>query len=92
LPLGLPLLHHNHIRTVAFSPDRKTFFTGDLDATGRLWRLPTPVSGAVDKIIAWAQVLSGMEMDSAGLINWLAGQTWNERRRRLQGQNGLPLP
>jgi WD40 repeat protein/tRNA A-37 threonylcarbamoyl transferase component Bud32 len=92
LPLGLPLTHHDHVRTVAFSPDRKTFFTGGLDTTGRLWRLPGPVSGPVENVIAWAQVISGMELDSAGLINWLDGQNWNERRRRLREQNGLPLP
>jgi WD40 repeat protein len=84
------LLHQGAVRRVAFSPDGRTVLTGSRDGTARLWRVPVPIEGDVDRITLWTQVITGMELDEWGTIRFLDGQRWREYRERLQGLGGPP--
>jgi WD40 repeat protein len=90
-PLSIPLRHDGPVAPVAFSPDGRTVLTGSWQGA-RLWRLPAPVEGDVERLVLWTQVLTGMELDADGVARVLAAATWQERRRRLDELGGPPLP
>ncbi len=76
---------------VAFSPDGKTVLTGSFDWTARLWPAPTPLPGDPERILLWAQVITGMEAEH-GALRVLDARTWEECRRRLDKLGGPPVP
>jgi WD40 repeat protein len=75
---------------VAFSPDGKTGLTGSGDKAARLWRVPRPIEGDPERIILWAQVITGLELDEYGGTPGLDATTWEQRRQRLQELGGPP--
>jgi WD40 repeat protein len=75
---------------VAFSPDGKTALTGSDDHYARLWSIPSPVRGEVDRIQLWIQVLTGIELDPQGDYRVLDAAIWQERRERLRQLGGPP--
>jgi WD40 repeat protein len=52
--------------TCIFSPDGKTVLTSSADKTTRLWRVPRPIEGDPERIVLWAQVITGLELDESG--------------------------
>jgi WD40 repeat protein len=88
--LGPPFQHEDKVWKVAFSPDGKSLLTGSGDHTARLWQVPQPVAGKVERLVTWTQVLTGMELDDSGVIQVLDAPTWSERRRRLEDSGGPP--
>jgi WD40 repeat protein len=88
---GPPLVHQRIVRDVAFSPDGQTLWTASFDRTVRSWQVPVAVSGEVDRIVLWIQVLTGMELDPDGLFRALDAATWQQRRQRLTERSGPPL-
>ncbi len=66
--------------------------TASRDKTARLWEVPAPLQGDAERVVLWAQVLSGMELDEAGDVQVLDGPTWQRRRQRLGEVGDLPLP
>jgi WD40 repeat protein len=88
-PLGPPFLHEDQVWTATFSPDGRTILTGSGDRTARLWPVPGPLSGEAARLVAWTQVLTGMEVDDAG-VRALDAPTWRDRRRRLDELGGPP--
>lgn len=66
--------------------------TGSWDRTARLWPVPRPVEGEVERIVLWVQVITGMELDLDGAALELTQQAWQDRRARLQQLGGPPLP
>jgi WD40 repeat protein len=76
------------VRAVAFSSDGKTMLTGSADKTARLWRVPQPIAGDPERIILWAQVITGLELDEYGGTRGLDAATWEKRRQRLQELGG----
>jgi WD40 repeat protein/serine/threonine protein kinase len=88
---GPPLVHQRIVRDVAFSPDGQTLWTASYDRTVRSWQVPVAVSGEVDRIVLWIQVLTGMELDPDGLFRALDAATWQQRGKCLTEQSGPPL-
>ncbi len=90
-PIGTPLQHPGRVRAVVFSPDGKKIATACGDNTARLWELPAPVQGDRERIELWAQVVSGMKLDSDGVIQVLDGDTWGQLHQRLDALGGPPV-
>jgi hypothetical protein len=63
-----------------------------MDRTARFWPVPEPVSGAVDHITLWTQVLTGLELGEDRVVRVLDAPTWEERRRLLEESGGPPMP
>ena len=88
--LGPPMTHAGGVFAAAFSPDGRTVLTGGADHTARLWRAPSPVPGTPERITLWVQVITGMELDAEGVVQWLDAATWERRRQRLEELGGPP--
>ena len=43
-----------------------------------------------DRLLCWAETITGMELDDDGRIHTLDGKTWQERNKRLAKQDGHP--
>ena len=80
------------IHRVAFSPDGKTIVTASNDRTARLWGVPVPVEGTAERILLWTKVITGMEIDSFGVVHLLDFERWDWCRQRLQELDAPPLP
>jgi WD40 repeat protein/tRNA A-37 threonylcarbamoyl transferase component Bud32 len=89
--VGPPLQHLGQVHAVAFSPDGRTVLTGGGNAA-RLWPVPLPVPGEVERVRLWVQVITGMELDRYGSARVLDGATWERRHKRLLELGGPPLP
>jgi WD40 repeat protein len=91
--LGPPLRHGAGVLAVAFrGSDNQTVLTTSLDGTARLWGLPAPMQGEVARIVSWAQVITGMELDPFGVAFRFDAQTWHQRRQHLDELGGSPRP
>jgi WD40 repeat protein/serine/threonine protein kinase len=90
--LGPPLPHGGEVWAVAFGPEDLTLLTGSEDNRARLWRLAAPLDGSVARVVLWAQVQTGMELDTAGGVRVLDAPAWQERRQRLGEPGGAPDP
>jgi WD40 repeat protein len=93
--ISTPRRHKTAVSAVAFSPDGKTLLTSGLggtsvDRAGRLWPVPSPLAGEVERLVLWTQVHTGMELNSEGVVNMLDAEQWHERRERLEKLGGPP--
>jgi WD40 repeat protein/serine/threonine protein kinase len=86
-PLGPPLRHAGKVWAIAFDPQSQMLLTGAEDRQARLWRIPDPLEGSVERVVLWAQVLTGMELDAGGGIHVLDPQSWQQRRQQLDLRN-----
>jgi WD40 repeat protein len=84
------LQHLKDVSAAAFSPDGKTVLTGSYDKTARLWRVPKPIEGDPERILLWAQVITGLELDEYGGTRGLDATTWEQRRQSLLELGGPP--
>src|SRR3954453_3533513 len=55
----------------------------------RLWRTPSPVEGSPERLMLWAQVMTGLGMDAGGKVYRIDDRQtgtpkWQERRDQLQ--------
>jgi WD40 repeat protein len=75
---------------VAFHPNGRLLFTCGDDPTLRVWDVPTPLAGDVERLVLWGQVLTGMELSPDGVAHDLDDQAWQERRNRLGAPGGSP--
>jgi WD40 repeat protein/tRNA A-37 threonylcarbamoyl transferase component Bud32 len=90
--LGGSMWHRKWINAVAFSPDGRILVTGSTDGSARIWDVPAPLTCDVERILLWTQVLTGMELDTDGVVHVLNPEQWHQRRQRLQKLGGPPLP
>jgi WD40 repeat protein len=90
-PVGMPLLHDGAVRAVAFSPDSNWALTGSEDRTARLWPLPSPVTGTSERLLCWAEVITGMELAEDGTFRGLDAKKFQKRRQLLEQLDGPPL-
>jgi WD40 repeat protein len=79
--LGMPMLHQGPVRAGAFHPGGHLVLTAGEDMAARLWEVPGATAGAVERVVARVQVLTGMELDRLGVVQVLDGPAWRARRR-----------
>jgi WD40 repeat protein len=91
--LGPPLPHSREVTFVGFSPDGQGVLTaGGLRSLQR-WQAPVPpLAGDPERIKLWAEVVTGLELESDTVVGALSRQAWCERRQRLRELGGPPLP
>jgi WD40 repeat protein len=84
-PLGPPRWHAGAVQAVAFGHRRDIIVTGSHDRTAQLWRgTSEPLLGDGKAIKAWAELLSGAELDAGGAERALSeGEL--ARRRTVAG-------
>ena len=92
-PIGTPMRHKTAVRFLAFDPGGKTLLTSGFETTAadrsvRLWTVPAPLPGDGERLALWAQVLTGMELDSQGAVRALEPEEWQRRRRQLEKLGG----
>jgi WD40 repeat protein/serine/threonine protein kinase len=83
-PIGMPLRHESAAFAAAFSPDGQTVLSGSLDGSARFWPIPVPVSGDIERVLIWAQVVTGAELGEGDVVRLLDAPTWQQRRRQLE--------
>jgi len=79
------------INPLLFRPYGATFLTVD-DHSARVWRTPTPMQGDARRIMRWAQVLTGMELDEYGAVRRLDAATQQRYAEELKQLGGSPPP
>jgi eukaryotic-like serine/threonine-protein kinase len=90
--LGPPLPHDSQVYVAAVAPDRQWVVTAGADRTVRLWPAPAPLEAGVPRVVLWAQVLTGMELDPGGGVQVLDAEAWRRRRQGLHEWGGSPMP
>jgi hypothetical protein len=91
-PVGPPLPHPGEVTQVGFAKERSDLLTTCEDSALRHWGVYPPLKGAVEEITLWAQVLTGLEMDTSGVVRPLGDSEWQKRRARLAKGPGRDLP
>ena len=91
-PIGPPTVHEAAVRAVAFRPDGRTYLTVGSDRSLSSGEIPPPLTGDVDRLVLWSQVITSMELTTGGTVSVLGAHTWTERRRKLGEHPGEPLP
>jgi WD40 repeat protein/serine/threonine protein kinase/tetratricopeptide (TPR) repeat protein len=101
-PIGPPLSDQGagkaHRVSAHFSPDGKWFLIDDLawaedpDRAGllRLWKVPD-LPDDFARIVAWVEVLTGLELDDEGNSRYVDYAAWQERLERLRKLGGPPV-
>jgi hypothetical protein len=90
-PLGSPMWQNEpNLRSLVFTPDHSTLMMSGQEMW--TWTLPQPLRGSPERILLWAQVNTGMEVDAFGSFRVLGLEEWKARRQRLQALGGPPLP
>ncbi len=91
-PLGDAFTHDDVVCAAAFSPDGHSILTGNFDRQARLWNTPAPAEGSVERILLWAQVITGMELEPTGAIRVLEAKEWQDRKHLLDERGGATIP
>jgi WD40 repeat protein len=82
--LGMPMLHQGPVRAGTFHPEGRLVLTACEDRKARLWAVHTATNDAAEQVVARIQVLTGMELDSLGVVQVLDALTWRNRRQAQQ--------
>jgi hypothetical protein len=56
------------------------------------WPVPALIPEEPSRARLWAEVRTGLELDSEGVARVLTGAAWAERRLALDSSSGPPLP
>jgi WD40 repeat protein len=85
--LAAPVPGFFTVGELAFSPDGKSALAGRT-----LFPVPEPLPGDAKRLLVWAQLLAGLDMDADGVIGTLDGPRWQELSEQLEKLGGLPVP
>jgi WD40 repeat protein/Flp pilus assembly protein TadD len=86
LPLGPPWRQPERVRSIAFAADG--WAAVGSWALVRLRQVPPPLPDEPERVTAWAQVLTGLDLDDRGMVGVLDAAAWQARRRRLDELGG----
>src|SRR5262249_6584901 len=79
-PLGIPLRHYlREVRAAAFSPDGQRVVTVGEYKVNRVWPVPVPVAGEMERLLLGVQVRTGLELDADEAVGALDAPRWQER-------------
>jgi WD40 repeat protein len=90
-PLGALPHAAGPVRAVTFSTDGKSVLIASGNES-RLWALPGPLPGSVERITLWVQGITGTELDDGGKVRVLDAAARLERGQRLRDAGGPPGP
>jgi hypothetical protein len=90
--VGPTLEHPLRVHAALFTPDGKWIVTRSEEPFLRRWLAPGVAQGGVERIVLWAQVVTGMELDAEGVAQTLSVDEWRQRRQRLESLGGSPAP
>jgi WD40 repeat protein/serine/threonine protein kinase len=88
--LGPVLLHKREVTDGVFSHNGESILTGSRDGIARLWETPGPLAGEPERIIAWTQAATGMQLNGRGGLQAIDSPSLKELRQRLADPDGLP--
>jgi WD40 repeat protein len=89
-PIGPPLGHPADLFALHFSPDGRRLATCCNDEAARIWDVPHPVEGDLERIRLWVEVLTGHELNESGDAQRLSAAEQQRRRDRLAAVGGPP--
>lgn len=87
-----PFKHSGPVNEIEFSRDGRQLLTASHDGTARIWDIPRPFNGPVDRARQWVEAVTGRAMDEQGAVNWLDAATWRARRKEFGLENSLLIP
>ncbi len=88
-PIGPPLNHAHGVISVAFGSDGRSVLTGSEDGTARIWTVPL-IPNDLLRISSWVELVTGLNLDSRGLVQVLDNTAWRQRRERVDRVGGPP--
>jgi hypothetical protein len=92
LPIGTMRPHREAIWDVQCPAGGLMVLTASADHTVRAQPMPMAMEGPPQRLILWAEVMSGMELHGPNqTARWLEPVEWQQRRRQLQA-TGAALP
>ena len=90
-PVG-PVLLRDGNNGIAFSGDGRRVAAAGKKGRVNVWDVPAPVSGDVERLRLWVEVLTGMELDGDDVVRPLSSDAVLERQPRLEDRGGAPQP
>jgi WD40 repeat protein len=89
--IGPALPHRARVVSVGVSADGKYVATGSDDRTAKIWTAPVPFEGEVERIALWASLVTGLEINSDGMVQAIRANSWIEHQKRLRDVGGTPV-
>ncbi len=88
--IGVPWKHHSMFPDVSFSLDgSEAVHVVDVPTNAVFRWSVAPFAGSSERIAVWSEVITGMELGPNGDVRMLDGDSWLQRRHRLDELGGL---
>jgi hypothetical protein len=75
----------------AISPDGRHLAVGQQNGLVALWRTPQAMEGTPERLRAWVEGLTGMELHQEDTLHPLSPDELNQRRLRLEELGSPPI-